>query len=113
MSSYASARQSGDGPAQAQFFAEDADEWRSVTRKIVTGRPQLAKEVAVAPSASRKFSLQVEVIQLVAPNIALVDASYYGNVPAPNGHATFLLVKNSDGWLIRSARIFRYPEAKP
>ena len=112
LASYASARQNGDGPAQARFYAEDADEWRSSTRKMVTGRSEIAKDLVVAPSAMRKFSLQIESLQFVTPNVAVVDTASFGTVSTPNTHGTYVIVKTNGTWLIRAARIFRYPEAQ-
>lgn len=112
LSSYASARQSGDGPAQAKFYSEDADEWRSTTRRMVTGRSEIAKDLMVVPSPTRKFSLQVESLRFVAPSVALVDTASFGTLSTPNTHGTYVLVKTNGTWLIHAARIFRYPEAQ-
>lgn len=113
LTEYAKARERGDGSAQAQFYAEDADEWRASTRKMVTGRAEIAKDLALAPNPARKFRLEIETLQFIAPNVSLVDVSYFGSAPNPNGHATYILVKREDKWLIRAARAVRYPEAKP
>jgi TonB family protein len=42
---YANARQRGDGKAQASFYSEDADEWRSVNRRALKGRAEIAKDL--------------------------------------------------------------------
>ena len=109
---YADARQKGDGPAQAQFYTEDADEWRSSTRKMVTGRAEMAKDLVVAPSSTRKFTLQIESLRFVMPNVAILDTASFGTAAAPNTHGTYVVVKANGKWLFRAARIFRYPEAE-
>ena len=113
LTEYAQARERGDGSAQAQIYSEDADEWRASTRKTVTGRAAIAKDLAVAPNPSRRFRFEIEGVQFIAPNVALVDAVYFGSAAAPNGHVTYVFLKRDGKWLIRAARALRYPEAQP
>lgn len=109
---YAAARQKGDGPAQAQFYTEDADEWPSFALEMVRGREAIAKPLAGSPNPStppRVVKNEPIQINSLKPDIALVD-TLYGSGPGGNpvGHAFYVMVKTDGRWLIRSARIVRF-----
>jgi ketosteroid isomerase-like protein len=112
LAGYAEARQRGDGPGQLNFYSLDADLWSSNTRKIVVGRGEIAKELG-RTNRPHDFRLEIENISFLGRDVALVDTQYFGSSPTPHGHAAYLMVKRGDGWLIRAARVFRYPEAPP
>jgi uncharacterized protein (TIGR02246 family) len=111
IAAYADARQRGDGAAQAKFYADDADEWRSSARNMVVGRADIARDLTLAPSVARKFALHVESVKLITPVVAVVETVFSGSDPRPKGHASYVMVKRDGTWLIRSGRIFRYQEA--
>jgi TonB family protein len=112
-SAYAAARQRGDSKAQASFYSEDADEWRSVNRRMLKGREEIAKDLGLTANTSRTFRLDIENVVFIKPDVALVDSEYFGGASSPNGHASYLMVKHGGQWLIRAARISRYPEPSP
>jgi uncharacterized protein (TIGR02246 family) len=115
LAAYAEARQRGDGKAQASFYSEDADEWRSVNRRMLKGRAEIVKDLGLTPNPSRTFRLELDIenIGFVKPDVALVDVEYFGSGSSPNGHASYLMVKHGGQWLIRAAQISRYPEPSP
>jgi hypothetical protein len=61
---YAEARQRGDSKAQASFYSEDADEWRSVNRRMLKGREEIAKDLGLTANTSRTFRLDIENVVL-------------------------------------------------
>ena len=108
IAAYAAARQKGDGEAQARFYTEDADEWPSMAREMVRGRAGIAKALTLAPNPNRVVKFEPIQITFVKPDVALVD-SLYGS-PEPIGHAFYVMIKQDERWLIRSARITRFPQ---
>jgi hypothetical protein len=106
---YAAARQTGDGHAQALFYTEDADEWGSAAREMTEGRAALEKSLALPPDPNRTVKFQPIHFTFLHDDVALVD-SLYGS-PQPIGHAMYVMVKRNGKWLIRSARIVRFPPA--
>jgi hypothetical protein len=109
LSAYAAARQIGDGHAQALFYTEDADEWGSAAREMTEGRAALEKTLTSPPNPNRKFRIEAFHYTFLGKDVALVDASYFGAAPEPAGHGMYVMVKRDGKWLIRSARIMRYP----
>jgi uncharacterized protein (TIGR02246 family) len=107
MAGYADARRTGDGHAQSLFFTEDADEW-GLARQIRKGRTQLEQGLSVPLVQASQFNLDVTDVAFLRPDIALVDALYYGPELNPVGHAFYVLVKQNGQWLIRSSRITRF-----
>jgi uncharacterized protein (TIGR02246 family) len=104
---YAAARQKGDGQAQAQFYTPDADEWRAAAREMVRGRAAIAKDLFVAQPAG-SFTLDPVQISFLKPDVALVDA-LFGSGGEIGGHAFYVMVNTDGRWLIRSARMTRFP----
>jgi hypothetical protein len=111
LTAYAAARQIGDGPAQALFYAEDADEWGSGAKEMSKGRAEIAKTLTATPDPNRRFRIEPVNYGFPGKDVALVDALYYGNAPEPYGHALYVMVKREGKWLIRSARMTRFPPA--
>jgi uncharacterized protein (TIGR02246 family) len=108
LSGYADARRTGDGHAQSLFFTDDADEW-GLSPRMRKGRAQLEQGLNISPEQTRQFKLEITNVGFLRPDVALVDALYYGAATDPAGHAFYLLIKHSGRWLIRSSRITRFP----
>lgn len=108
---YAAARQTGNGASQAEFYAEDADEWPSQAREMVQGRAAIAKALHYTPKQGAVVKFEPIKIAFIKDDVALVD-SLYGS-PEPAGHAFYVMVKRDGKWLIRSARITRFPTTLP
>jgi TonB family protein len=113
LAAYANARVRGDGKTQASFYSEDADEWRSVDRRTLKGRAEIAEDPERTPNPSRTFRLDIENIGFIKPDVALIDVEYFGSGSSPDGHASYVMTKHGGQWLIRAARISRYPEPSP
>ena len=113
LAAYANARQRGDGKMLASLYSEDADEWRSVDRRTLKGRAEIAEDFERTPNPSRTFRLDIENIGFIKPDVALIDVEYFGTGPSPDGHASYVMAKHGAHWLIRAARISRYPEPSP
>jgi hypothetical protein len=111
LSGYAAARTQGDGHTQALFYAEDADEWGSAAREMTKGRAALEKTLNLPPDPKRLMRLEPLNISFLGKDVALVDATYGGTTGDPIGHALYVMVKRDGKWLIRSARINRFPPA--
>jgi ketosteroid isomerase-like protein len=111
LSGYAAARQIGDGHAQALFYAEDADEWGSGAMEMTMGRAALEKTLNSPPDPNRRFRIEPLHYSFLGNDVALVDALFYGAKAEPSGHALYVMVKRDNQWLIRSARIMRFPPA--
>jgi ketosteroid isomerase-like protein len=109
LTAYAAARQIGDGAAQALFYAEDADEWGSGAKEMSKGRAEIAKTLTATPDPKRRFRLEPVNFGFPGNDVALVDALYFGAASAPYGHALYVMVKRDGKWLIRSARMTRFP----
>ena len=107
---YAAARTVGEGHAQALFYTEDGDEWGSAAREMTKGRAAIEKTLNSPPNPNRVFEGEPLNYSFLSDDVALVDATYGGVEPA--GHALYVMVKRDGKWLIRSARIMRYPPAK-
>ena len=107
---YAAARTQGGGHAQALFYTEDGDEWGSGAREMTKGRAAIEKTLNQAPNPNRVFKVEPINYSFLGDDVALVDATYGGVEPA--GHALYVMVKRDGKWLIRSARIMRFPPAK-
>jgi len=108
LAAYSEARQRGDGPAQATFYTEDAEIWRSTTRKLSRGRAAIEKELDLPFDPNRRFRLEVENVSFLNPEVAFVDAQYYSSSVEPDGHAFYVTVKRGDNWLIRVTRTARF-----
>ena len=106
---YAAARTVGEGHAQALFYTEDGDEWGSAAREMTKGRAAIEKTLNQAPNPNRVFKVEPINYSFLGDDVALVDATYGGVEPA--GHALYVMVKRDGKWLIRSARIMRFPPA--
>jgi hypothetical protein len=111
LNGYAAARTQGDGHAQSLFYTEDGDEWGSAAREMTKGRAALEKTLNVAPDPNRRFRVEPIAISFLSSDVALADAHYFGAATEPAGHALYVMVKRNGKWLIRSARISRFPPA--
>jgi uncharacterized protein (TIGR02246 family) len=107
---YAAARTVGEGHAQALFYTEDGDEWGSAAREMTKGRAAIEKTLTSPPNPNRVFKVEPINYSFLGDDVALVDATYGGVEPA--GHALYVMVKRDGKWLIRSARIMRFPPPK-
>jgi hypothetical protein len=106
---YAAARTQGEGHTQALFYTEDGDEWGSAAREMTKGRAAIEKTLNSPPNPNRVFKVEPINYSFLSDEIALVDATYGG--AEPTGHALYIMVKREGKWLIRSARIMRFPPA--
>jgi hypothetical protein len=113
LAGYAAARERGDGTAQASYYTVNADELRTRTRRMVTTRAEIAKDLHLPPRPTRKFRFEVESIRFITPEVAVVETQFFGSALTPNGHATYVMTKRGDSWLIEAGRITGYPEAVP
>lgn len=111
LAAYADARQRGDGHAQALFYADDADTRLSTTGTISKGRTEIERELNLPPDPSRRFKLEIDAIRFLSSDVALVDATYYGQSSTPSGYAFYVMVKRGSQWLIRATRTARLAAA--
>ena len=58
---------------------------------------------------SRDWQLEPVNISFLSKDVALVDATYGGATGDAIGHALYVMVQRDGKWLIRSARINRFP----
>ena len=113
---YVQARHTGDGQAQAVFYTDDADSYLWGTRHMSKGRAQIAHDMTVEhpdPALLGAFRIEVERIEFVSADVAIVDGQYYAIGPEPRGHSFYLMVKQNGRWLFRSARVGAYPRPAP
>lgn len=111
LAAYAQSR-SADGATQAQFYAVDADEWRDANRRMLRGRPEIAADLDRARAG--QFRLHIESVTMLSSDLALADTEFSStDDPGPTGHASYLMANRDGVWLIKSARISRYPEIRP
>ena len=108
LAAYSEASQRGDGRARATFYTEDAEIWLSTTRKMLRGRAAIEKELDRPADPNRRFRLEVENISFFNPEVAVIDAQYYGSAVEPMGHAFYVMVKRDGKWLIRETRTARF-----
>ena len=104
---YAAARTVGEGHAQALFYTKDGDEWGSAAREMTKGRAAIEKTLTSPSNPNRVFKVEPINYSFLGKDVALVDATYGG--AEPTGHALYVMVKRDGKWLIRSARIMRFP----
>lgn len=103
-------RTSGDWKGVASLFVEDgstltsAGEWRR-------GRAQIEKGGAATAAGvykGAKFSTTVESVKLLAPTVALADATFeisnLSGGKSRKGNISYVLVKSGDTWRIAAAR---------
>ena len=105
------ARHKGDWGGYGQFFTADATSTNS-DGKPYKGRAQIQKAAqdmwggGVYKGARMKTI--VDSVEVVAPNVAIADASYeISNIPGGGGRkgrTTIVLVKANDGWKIAATR---------
>ncbi len=111
LSAYAAARQRGDGPAQAALYTEDAEFWNPMSEDgLVRTRATMATFLAGEPEP---FRLEPVNISFASPEVALVDAHFFGSAPQPNGVAYYVMAKRGGQWLIRAVRIMPLRKPKP
>ena len=109
LAGYFKAREAGPGHAQALFYTEDADEWGSGAMEMTVGRAALEKTLDQKPDPNRHLTMDPMHFTFIGKDVALVDA-IYGTAANPRfGHAMYIMVKHDGKWLIRSARITRFP----
>ena len=106
---YAAARTIGEGHAQALFYTEDGDEWGSAAIEMTRGRAALEKTLNSPPDPKRKFGVEPQNYAFLGKDVCLVDALYSGSSGVPAGHGLYVMVRQKGQWLIRSARITRFP----
>jgi len=110
LAGYAEAHRNGDGLTQALFYAEDADQWGGLAREMTKGRAGIARILSQPPDPNRVFRLEMVSVSFLGANVGLADAFFYSSTsPAPTGHALYVMVKRQGRWLIRSARVTRFP----
>ncbi len=111
LTTYAAARQRGDGPAQAALYTEDAEFWNPMSEDgLVRTRATMATFLAGEPEP---FRLEAVNISFASPEVALVDAHFFGSAPQPNGVAYYVMARRGGQWLIRAVRIMPLREPKP
>ena len=111
LGAYAVARQRGDGPAQVAYYTEDAEFWHPRSGDpLYRGRVRIESLLAGEPAPLR---LELVNMSFAAPDVALVDAHFFGTDPTPDGVAYYVMVKRRDEWLIRAVRIIPLPLPTP
>ena len=103
-------RSSGDWKGAANLFLEDgstltsAGEWRRGRTQIEKGGATLGAGVY----KGAKYSTTVDSVRLLAPTVALADATFeissIGGSGSRKGHSAYVLVKSGDAWRIAAAR---------
>lgn len=103
-------RTSGDWKGAANLFAEDgstltsAGEWRRGRAEVAKGGAALGAGVY----KGAKYSTAVDTVRLLAPTVALADATFeissIGGSGSRKGHTTYVLVKSGDAWKIAATR---------
>ena len=105
------ARHRGDWTAYGQFFTADATVINSDGQSYA-GRAQIQKSVEDMWGAGvykgARMTTLVGSVAAIAPNVAVVDATYeITNISgggSRKGLSTFVLVKSTDGWKVAAAR---------
>ena len=105
---YAAASERGEGKSRAAFYAEDAEVWLSRTGQLTRGRKEIARELDRPADPNRRFRLEIENISFFKPDVAFVDAKFYGASSEPDGHAFYVMVERDGAWLIRITRTARF-----
>ena len=106
---YDDTRTRGDWKTYGQLFIEDADQITSSNERR-KGRAQIEKltaELNAGVYKGGKYTSKVETVRLVAPNVAVADATFeISNIRGGSrrGHTTYVLVKSNDGWRIAATR---------
>jgi len=99
LSDYAAARQRRDGPAEASYFSENGD-FRGSDGRKAQGRREIAASLGTPAPPNYTFSLTIDKVRFLTPEIALVDAT------AGDGKmAAYVMSKANGDWLITAARI--------
>ncbi len=110
LTTYAAARQQGDGAAQAALYSDDSEFWTPMSEDgFVRGHAKLASFLAGDPEPLR---LEPVNISFASAGVALVDAHFFGSGPNPNGVAYYVMAKRNGHWLIRAVRIMPLPKQK-
>jgi uncharacterized protein (TIGR02246 family) len=103
-------RTTGDWKGAGNLFLEDgstltsAGEWRRGRAQVEKGGAALGAGVY----KGARYSTTVDGVRLLAPTVALVDATFeissIGGSGSRKGHTTYILVKSGDGWKIAASR---------
>ena len=103
-------RSSGDWKGAAALYVEDgttltsAGEWRRGRASIEKGGAALGGAVY----KGAKYSTTVNTVRLLAPTVALADASFeisgIGGSGTRKGNSTYVLVKSGETWRIAAVR---------
>ena len=103
-------RSSGDWKGAANLFVEDgstltsAGEWRRGRTQIEKGGATLGAGI----HKGAKYSTTVNSVRLLAPTVALADATFeissIGGSGSRKGQTTYVLVKSGDAWRIAGSR---------
>jgi uncharacterized protein (TIGR02246 family) len=98
-----------DSAGFARLFTDDGDLWDAVGRRA-TGRNAVERSVFATQAWSETAGpfLRVEDVRVLAPTVALADATltWYGSmIVASKARAVFVLQKQGPVWRIASCRI--------
>jgi uncharacterized protein (TIGR02246 family) len=102
-------RNKADWKALSALFTEDAEQFTSAG-EWRRGRAEIEKGVAQGMATTYKggkYTTKVGKVRMLAPTVALVDASFeISNIAggARRGHTTYALVKSGGQWRIAAAR---------
>jgi uncharacterized protein (TIGR02246 family) len=102
-------RNKADWKALSALFTEDAEQFTSAG-EWRRGRAEIEKGVAQGMATTYKggkYTTKVGKVRMLAPAVALVDASFeISNIAggARRGHTTYALVKSGGQWRIAAAR---------
>jgi uncharacterized protein (TIGR02246 family) len=102
LQAYADARTRQDAPTEAMFYADDGDFLPMGGTTIARGRAEIQKHLTTNEEPSWRFTLTIEHLRLLTPDVALVDASFASQ--RGKGPVVYVLVKRDGTWLIAAAR---------
>jgi uncharacterized protein (TIGR02246 family) len=108
LSAYAQASEKG-WTERARFYSDDADLWMSTTGTLAEGKPAMEKQLNQPLPPGLTFTLDVDRVSVLSPEIATVDARYRVTVADQKiaGYVFYVLVKRQGEWWIRSVRVMQ------
>ena len=108
LTAYAQASEKG-WTERARFYADDVDLWMSTTGTLAEGKAAMEKQLNQPLPPGLTFTLDVDRISVLSPEIATVDARYRVTVAAQKiaGYVFYVLVKRQGEWWIRSVRVMQ------
>jgi hypothetical protein len=86
------------------FYAADGDFLPMVVGGTISrGRAEIQKTLTTNEGPNFRFTLTIENIRLLTPDVALVDASFASQIA--KGLVVYVLVNRGGAWLIAATRL--------